>query len=74
MVKNPPAMQETWAQSLAWEDPQALKQVSPVPQLLRLGSASREAITLRSPCITVREEPLLASIREKPMQQQRPDK
>ena len=21
MVKNPPAMQETWAQSLGWEDP-----------------------------------------------------
>ena len=21
MVKNPPAMQETWVQSLAWEDP-----------------------------------------------------
>ena len=21
MVKNPPAMQETWAQSLSWEDP-----------------------------------------------------
>ena len=74
MVKNPPAMQETWVQSLAWEYPQALKQASPVPQLLRLGSASREAIIMRSPCITVREEPLLASTREKPMQQQRPDK
>ena len=21
MVKNPPAMQETWVQSLGWEDP-----------------------------------------------------
>ena len=21
MVKNPPAMQETWVQSLSWEDP-----------------------------------------------------
>ena len=21
VVKNPPAMQETWVQSLAWEDP-----------------------------------------------------
>ena len=21
LVKNPPAMQETWAQSLGWEDP-----------------------------------------------------
>ena len=21
MVKNPPTMQETWAQSLGWEDP-----------------------------------------------------
>ena len=21
MVKNPPAMQETWAQSLGWDDP-----------------------------------------------------
>ena len=21
LVKNPPAMQETWVQSLAWEDP-----------------------------------------------------
>ena len=21
MVKNPPSMQETWVQSLAWEDP-----------------------------------------------------
>ena len=23
MVKNPPAMQETWVQSLGWEDPLA---------------------------------------------------
>ena len=22
LVKNPPAMQETWVQSLGWEDPQ----------------------------------------------------
>ena len=22
LVKNPPAMRETWAQSLGWEDPQ----------------------------------------------------
>ena len=74
MVKNLPAMQETWVQSLAWEDPQALKQLSPVPQLLRLCSATTEAFTMRSPCTAVKEEPLLALTREEPMHNKDPNK
>ena len=29
MVKNPPAMQETWVQSLGWEDPVEKGDVNP---------------------------------------------
>ena len=32
-VKNPPAMQETWAQSLGWEDPPE-KEVATHPSVL----------------------------------------
>ena len=42
-----------------------------VLQLLSLYSTTREAIAMRSPCPTAREEPLLATPREKPAQQQR---
>ena len=31
VVKNPPAVQETWAQSLMWEDPTRLGATKPVP-------------------------------------------
>ena len=30
MVKNPPAMQETWVQSLGWEDPLQKRMATPV--------------------------------------------
>ena len=40
MIKNPPAMQETWVQSLGWEDP------------LEKGMATHSSILAwRIPCI-----------------------
>ena len=36
------------------------------------GSATREATEMRSPCTAVRQQPLLATTREKPAQQRRP--
>jgi len=31
LVKNPPAMQETWVQSLGWENPNWGRQQQPTP-------------------------------------------
>ena len=31
LVKNPPAMRETWVQSLGWEDPLEKGKATPVP-------------------------------------------
>ena len=33
MVKNPPGMQETWVQSLGWEDPLEKGNVNPLQYL-----------------------------------------
>ena len=45
LVKNPPAMQETWVQSLGWEDPLEKRKATPsstlawrIPQIQSMGS------------------------------------
>ena len=44
MVKNPPAMQETWVRSLGWEDPLRRKrEPTPVPRTEEHGSRSQRA-------------------------------
>ena len=42
MVKNPPAMQETWVQSLGWEDPLE-KECNPLQYSCLENSVDREA-------------------------------
>ena len=42
VVKNPHAVQETWIQSLVWEDPTCLGGTNPFYQLLDLSSRAQE--------------------------------
>ena len=45
LVKNPPALQETWVQSLGWEDPLGRRDKLPTPLFLAFsgGSAGKES-------------------------------
>ena len=47
-------MQETWVRSLIWEDPQAVKQLSPSPSTLNLSYGAQE-LQLLSPRATTTE-------------------
>ena len=49
MVKNPPAMQETWVQSLGWEDPLE-KGLAIHSNILPAQSHGQRSLAVYSPC------------------------
>ena len=50
LVKNPPAMQETWVQSLGWEDPLEKGKATHSGILARVAK-SRTQLSELSPCL-----------------------
>ncbi|MCG5651170.1 hypothetical protein L0P53_14655, partial [Holdemanella sp. DFI.5.21] len=49
LVKNVPAMQETWLQSLAWEDPLGKEMTIPTPEFLTGKSHGQRRLVSYSP-------------------------